>query len=120
MRSFRPHLSPSVIFNAGFHFHCWYIHPTHKLSCDAGRTHDPKAFKMAVVELRHTARARLAATAFVRGIHFNAGSRTFQFACQPITPNDENTLFFRTGWDGPTGEFTSPKIIGAEFVRCNA
>lgn len=57
----------------------------------------------------------LIAAGFVGGAHFNVGSRTFRCVCQPA--NDEKDLFFRSGWDGPTGEFTSCDIYGVRVWK---
>jgi HEAT repeat protein len=57
----------------------------------------------------------LIAAGFVGGAHFNLGSRTFRCVCQPA--NNEKDLFFRSGWDGPTGEFTSCDIYGVRVWK---
>src|SRR6266850_2841788 len=54
----------------------------------------------------------LLAVAFIRGIHFNVASRSVQFACQPIQPGNNQSLFFHLRWDGPTGQFTSGDNYG--------
>jgi HEAT repeat protein len=59
-------------------------------------------------------------TVFVTGVHFNLGSRNFTCAVQSVTANgpiEEHSVFVHTGWDGPTGSFTSCDTYGITFGR---
>ncbi|HTD66461.1 MAG TPA: HEAT repeat domain-containing protein [Candidatus Limnocylindria bacterium] len=52
---------------------------------------------------------------FVAGIHFDVGERTIHCSWQPATV--EENLFFRSCWDGPTGEFTSGNFYGVKVSK---
>src|SRR5262245_37518540 len=55
-------------------------------------------------------------TAFIGGIHFNAGERTVRLACEPVQPG-EDKVFFHVQWDGPTGEFISGDNYGVRLWK---
>jgi hypothetical protein len=55
---------------------------------------------------------------FIKPIRFNIGSKGYSLRTEALTPNGPfsgSGIFIRTGWDGPTGEFTHGDTFGIKL-----
>ena len=62
----------------------------------------------------------LLALPFLTPIEFDLGSRTYSLRTEILTPDgpfSDSGTFIRTGWDGPTGEFSRGEILGVKLGR---